>query len=236
MRSYRAAFWAACFVVTTLVAAVACAEEAQPPASVVPAPRMDQWWQDRHAALCPPEVLFIGDSITHGWEAKGKEVWRKYYGPRKARNLGFSGDQTQHVLWRLEHGSLEGISPKLAVLMIGTNNAAGKHKPEETAEGVKAIVEKLRTTCPQMKILVLAIFPRDAKPDGALRQINNEANALIAKLADDKSVFYLDLGPQFLAEDGTLSPEIMPDYLHPNEQGYAIWAEAMEPTLAKLLE
>ncbi len=180
------------------------------------------------------DLIMIGDSITHGWEGAGKDVWNKYYGKRHALNLGIGGDQTQHVLWRLDHGNIDGISPKLAVLMIGTNNS-GSNSPEQIAEGVRAIVDKLRAKLPQTKVLVLAIFPRGPDNHDPLRQVNAKANRIISKLADGRTVFYLDIGPKFLQADGTLSHEIMPDLLHPNAKGYEIWAEAIEPTVAKLM-
>jgi beta-glucosidase len=179
-------------------------------------------------------LLMIGDSITQGWEGAGREVWAKYYAPRNAVNLGIGGDQTQHVLWRLENGNIDGISPKAAVIMIGTNNSGG-HTPEQIAEGVQAIVAKLRAKLPETKVLILAIFPRGADEKDARRQVCMKTNAIVAKLADEKMVFYLDIGPKFLAADGTLSKEVMPDLLHLNPKSYATWAEAIEPTLAKLL-
>ncbi len=182
------------------------------------------------------DVLFIGDSITQGWEGNGaKEVWRKFYGNRRAVNLGIGGDQTQHVLWRLDHGNLDGISPKVAVLMIGTNNS-GSNTSEEIADGVSAVVKKLHKKVPELKVLVLGIFPRGANDDDAQRQTNMKANAIIAKLADNKNVFYLDIGDKFLESDRTLSKEIMPDLLHLSAKGYTIWAESIEPTMKKLLE
>jgi len=207
----------------------------------VPVPRKDKGWVDRQAQLNETvkknqdaQLLFIGDSITHAWETGGKEVWEKFYAKRHAINLGISGDQTQHVLWRLDHGNLEGLHPKLAVLMIGTNNS-GRHKPEKIADGVKAIVDKLQAKVPDCKVLILAIFPRGDKPDNKLRKVNDATNELIAKLADDKKIYYLDIGSKFLAADGTLPKDIMPDYLHPNAKGYEIWATAIEPTIVKLL-
>ena len=140
-------------------------------ASTKPVPRNDAWWQDRHKSMNERvkkgnvDLLMIGDSITHGWEGGGKEVWKKYYEKRNAVNLGIGGDQTQHVLWRLENGNIDGIQPKLAVLMIGTNNV-GCGNPKEIAAGVQAIVEKLRAKLPQTKVLVLAIFPRGADAQG----------------------------------------------------------------------
>ena len=208
--------------------------------TTTPVPRKDKGWAQRQDAINAnvkhgdAQLLLIGDSITHGWEGSGKAVWQKYYGKRHAVNLGIGGDQTQHVLWRLDHGNLDGIHPKLAVLMIGTNNCAS-NTPEEIADGVRAIVEKLRAKVPECKVLVLAIFPRGPIANDRLRKVNEAANERIAKFADGRNVFYLDIGPKFLGPDGTLSPEIMPDLLHPNSKGYEIWASSIEPTVARLL-
>ena len=182
------------------------------------------------------DLLMIGDSITHGWEGGGKKFWDKYYEPRNAVNMGFSGDRTQNVLWRLEHGHLEGISPKLAVLMIGTNNSNGEdNTAEEIADGIVAICKKLRAKCPKMKILILAIFPRGPEPSEQ-REKNAKASLLASKIADDKMIHYLDINDKFLTKDGFLSKKIMPDYLHPNEAGYKIWAESIEPKVAELMD
>jgi beta-glucosidase len=216
-----------------------CAADA-PQHSAVKAEPRDGGWMKRHESFNERVkqgnvgLLLIGDSITQGWEGAGKEVWKKTYERRQAVNLGIGGDRTQHVLWRLDHGNVDGIEPKLAVLMIGTNNS-GNNSSQEIADGVKAIVDKLRTKLPETKVLVLAIFPRGANNDDARRKVNAGANALISKLADDKTVFYLDIGPKFLADDGTLSKEIMPDLLHLSPKGYQIWADAIEGQVAKLL-
>lgn len=217
--------------------------------AVLPIPRPERPnWMSRYESMnarvkqgdC--DLVFIGDSITEGWETAGKEVWQTYYGGRKAVNLGIGGDRTQHVLWRLDHGNIEGIAPKLAVMMIGTNNIGGntapsatRDTPEQIAEGVKAIVERLRTKLPDTKVLLLGIFPRGEQKDSALRQITVATNELLAKLADDKTVYYLDIGPKFLTEDGTLTKEVMPDLVHLTPKSYAVWAEAIEPMVAKLL-
>ena len=149
--------------------------------------------------------------------------------------MGFSGDRTQHVLWRLEHGHLEGISPKLAVIMIGTNNSNGDdNTAEEIADGIIAICKKLRADCPKTKILILAIFPRGTEPSQQ-REKNDKASMLASKIADGKMIHYLDINDKFLTKDGFLSMKIMPDYLHPNEEGYKIWAEAIEPKVAELM-
>lgn len=181
------------------------------------------------------DLLFIGDSITQGWEGAGKEAWEKYFSKRKPMNAGIGGDRTQHILWRLDNGNIKGITPKAAVLMIGTNNS-GTNSSEEIAAGITAIVAKLRKELPKTKILLLAIFPRGADKNDAKRKVNEGANSIIAKLADDKSVFFLDLAPKFLAEDGTLSKEIMPDLLHLSPKGYEIWASSIDGKLAELMD
>jgi lysophospholipase L1-like esterase len=233
----------AAMLVAVAVAKDAPRKPAVPPCNpaVTPAGRSDAWWRQRHESMNARvqqgdvDLIFIGDSITHGWEGGGKEVWQRFYGSRNAVNLGIGGDQTCHVLWRLDNGNIAGISPKLAVIMIGTNNAGSGHSAEQTTAGVKAIVGKLRTKLPQTKIVLLAIFPRGADDKDALRQINTKTNKAIAKLADGRNVFYLDIGPKFLCPDGTLSKQIMPDLLHPNAKGYEIWAEAIEPTVTTLM-
>ena len=202
-----------------------------------------KWWMPRHeeklktlSEMKKVDLLMIGDSITHGWEGRGKSVWDKYYAKRNAFNIGFSGDRTEQVLWRFDHGELDGISPKAAVVMIGTNNTGHrKDAPDETAAGIKAILDRLHEKLPQTKVLLLAIFPRGASANDELRLINDAINERISKFADNERVFYLDVGDKFLAEDGTLPKSIMPDLLHPNEEGYEIWAQAMEPALTKLL-
>jgi beta-glucosidase len=216
--------------------AVACAEEHD---AIKPVPR-DGNWMKRHESFNERvkqgnvDLLFIGDSITQAWEGPGKDVWAKHYGSRNAVNLGIGGDRTQHVLWRLDHGNIDGIKPKLAVLMIGTNNS-GSNTPEQIAEGVAAIVNKLREKLPDTKVLVLGIFPRGADNNDARRQVNAKANEIIAKLADGKMVEYLDIGPKFLGADGTLSKDIMPDLLHLNPQSYQIWADAIEDHVKRLM-
>lgn len=178
----------------------------------------------------------IGDSITQGWEDEGKATWEKFYADRNAVNLGYGGDRTENVLWRLQHGEVDGISPRVAVLMIGTNNTGHRmEKPQYTAMGIKAILEELRTRLPETKILLLGVFPRDELPDSPMRQINSEINRLVADYADDQHIFFLDIGHAFLDDDGKLAREVMPDLLHLNEASYGTWAEAMEPALQGLL-
>ena len=202
----------------------------------------ENWWKERQAsknkqaAGAAHDLLFIGDSITQGWEGAGKTTWDKYYGNRKALNLGFSGDRTEHVIWRLNNGNLRRQQKaKVAVLMIGTNNTGHrKQDPSETAEGVERILSILRARCPDTKVVLLGIFPRDPHSTGAGRKINDAINTRLANFADGERVHYLNINDKFLENDGRLTKEIMPDYLHPREKGYAIWAEALEPKLKEL--
>jgi len=182
------------------------------------------------------EILFMGDSITDNWRSRGKNVWEKVYGPRHAANFGIGGDRTQHVLWRIENGELDGISPKVIVLMIGTNNS-NSDSADQISEGVEKIVAVTREKCPKSKILLLAIFPRN-KPADKPEQLEkiHQVNERIAKLDDGKMVTFLDINKVFLGPDGKVHADIMPDFLHPNEHGYQLWADAMEPTLEKLLK
>ncbi|HJT35809.1 MAG TPA: platelet-activating factor acetylhydrolase IB subunit [Pirellulales bacterium] len=235
---YRRSFVFALFVAVTAGSAAWAADELT---TTTPVPKKDEWWQRRHekinarAKQSEVELIFIGDSITQGWEGdQAKPVWEKFYGNRKAMNAGIGGDRTQHVLWRLDNGNIDGITPKLAVVMIGTNNS-GYDSPEDIAAGITAIVEKLREKLPETKVLLLGIFPRGPDADDAKRKSNIATNDIIKTLDDGKAVHYLDISDKFLAEDGTLSREIMPDLLHLNTKGYEIWAEETEPTVAKLL-
>lgn len=204
------------------------------------APRHEPWWRQRHARVKrdlranPPELLFIGDSIMQGWEGRGRRVWEQFWGARRMGNLGFSGDRTEHVLWRLERGELEGLAPRLVVLMIGTNNTE-RDVPPDTVEGVVAILRLLRERLPDSRILLLAIFPRGADAQDPERLMNDAVNRELERRAPLEGALYRDLSDLFLDARGVLSPALMPDLLHPNAEGYRLWAEALEPQLAELL-
>ena len=206
-----------------------------------------EWWLPRHeeklaearklvAAGQSPELVFLGDSITQGWEKEGRETWQRHYAAHHALNLGFGGDRTENVLWRLQHGALDGLAPKVAVLMIGTNNTGHRAEdPATTAAGVRRLVKEIRTRLPATKLLLLAVFPRGEKPDDPLRGINERVNWLIAGEADGRQVHFLDINAALTGPDGTLSRDVMPDLLHPNGNGYEIWQREMEPMLQRLL-
>ena len=207
--------------------------------AVRPVPRSGGWMKrhesfNKRVQAGKVDLVFIGDSITQAWEGNGKMVWQKFYGKRNAVNLGIGGDRTQHVIWRLDNGNLKGISPKLAVIMIGTNNS-GNNTSAQIAEGVEVIVSQLKEKTPQTKVLILAVFPRGKDANDKRRKVNEGANRGMARLADGKQIHYLDIGDKFLAEDKTLSRKIMPDLLHLSPQGYEIWASSIEASVAKLL-
>ncbi len=181
------------------------------------------------------DLLMIGDSITHSWNGKGKAVWKEYYAGRNVVNLGRSGERTQHVLWRLDHLALENVSPKLAVVMIGTNNTRD-NTPKQIAEGVTKIVEKLRKRLPKTKILLLAVFARGPDKNDPHRRIVEKVNRIISKLGDDKMVIYMDLRKCFVKPDGTPSECLRgDDHVHLTVEGYRAWAEAIEPVVAKVV-
>ena len=208
-----------------------------------PVPRTDQWWKDRHESFNKrvsevgekAQVIFIGDSITQGWEGAGKQVWADNFAKYDAVNLGIGGDRTQHVLWRLDNGNLEGIKPKAAVVMIGTNNSNGEdNSVEQIADGVRAIVQKLRQRLPETKVLLVAIFPRGENPNpqrGKILQVNQ----IIRRLADNQNVIWVDFGHKYVDDEGRIPREIMPDYLHLSEQGYQTWATSLTNPLNRAL-
>lgn len=189
------------------------------------------------------EVVFFGDSLTDYWRDRGRAAWDRHLAPLKAANFGISGDRTQQVLWRIDRGELDGIEPKVVVLLAGTNNLTPglgdnnltpKNTPSETVAGVAAIVALFQHRRPRARILLHALFPR-GEPHDPLRRAVDETNAGLARLADGQRVHFLDVGPQFLSDDETISREIMPDLLHLNTRGYEIWAGALRGPLNELL-
>lgn len=210
--------------------------------AVIPATRGDEsWWRDRDRAKTKQarrgnvDLAFIGDSITQGWEGNGADTWKEFYGHRRPINLGFSGDRTEHIIWRLQHGNLAKIEPQVAVIMIGTNNTGhSMQPPDEVAEGVERILGILHDQTPKTKVLLLGVFPRGKSPRDAARLNNVAINQYIRRFADGQRVHYMDIGHVFLDPDGSISPSIMPDALHLSKEGYRRWAKAIEPKLKEL--
>jgi beta-glucosidase len=211
------------------------------PSSCIPAEkdpkRHEGFLKDKEALLKtgPIQLVFIGDSITDRWrKPAGKAVWAKNYVKYNALNLGIGGDRTEHILWRVEHGELDGISPKALVIMIGTNNYTLPAR--QIAAGIRADVALIHEKLPNTKILLLAIFPRSAEPTNPVRAKLKAANEDISKLDGMDNVTFLDIGSKFLDPDGTLPKSIMVDGLHPSEKGFEIWADAINPTLERLMK
>lgn len=180
------------------------------------------------------DLLFLGDSITQMWE-NHPGLWDRHYAPRRAANFGVSGDRTQNVLWRIDHGELDGLRPRVVVVLIGTNNLPSD-PPAGVAAGVAAVVARVRKKLPDSKVLLLGLLPRGRTAADQLRARLAAVNDRIARLADGKSVEYLDLGRHFLTRDGLVPWDVMPDALHLSGPGYRTWADAMEPTLWALME
>jgi lysophospholipase L1-like esterase len=211
--------------------------------SIIPTQRMvEEWWKKRwleklsetsQAKDC--RLLFLGDSITQGWENTGKAVWEKLYAPVQALNLGFSGDRTEHLLWRIKYGRLDKLRPRAAVMLIGTNNTGHLQRPaEETTAGIRAVIGEFQKHLPNTPLVMLSIFPRGERPDDPMRRLNDEINAKAKKLADGSRVIWLDLSSMFFNPDKTLSKEIMPDFLHLSPAAYERWAKGLEPVLKRL--
>ena len=211
--------------------------------SVTPQPRLEEWWFTRHAENIGKmskgefDLLMLGDSITHNFESVGLKVWKKYFEPRKAINLGFGGDRTNHLLWRIEHLPVLKKAPKWAVVLIGTNNICwGSDKPRQAADGVKEIAKKLNTIYPQTEILVLGLLPRRRELTHPHRKQIIELNSYLPELLKDiPKVKFLEIGPHFLDDKGHLSKEMMPDTTHPSEKGHEVWAKAIESELIRMV-
>ena len=249
--------------------ALAAAPATTPPAASAPAAKIDEpadkpttrpgGWMGIHNRLVTLakggniDLYFEGDSITDYWGRNTaaqpyKPSFDKYFGGWKTGDFGVAADRTEHVLWRITNGELDGVKPKVIVLLIGTNNLPkdqGVYLPktvEEDAAGVKAILDVMKEKLPQAKILLMSVFPREDKinasnPDSRedLKPKIKALNALLAKFDDGKQVRFLDIYDKFLDKDGKLLPGVMADKLHPSLTGYDIWAQAMLPTLTEWL-
>jgi len=209
--------------------------------AIVPAP----FQEERHLGFVEEarrggiECLLMGDSITDWWRRAGLAVYEANFGGLDCANFGIAGDRTQGVLWRMQNGELDGYSPKLMMLMIGTNNLSGRssspNTPAEIAMGVATIVSTFRIRFPDAKVLLLGVFPRGAEASNPYRASIREINTLIAALDDGEHVRFMDIGDRFLEPDGSISVDVMADGLHPTTRGYEIWAEAVMPTFRQML-
>ena len=213
------------------------------------------WWRERHQAKlleirrARPNLIFLGDSITQDWEQNGPEdwrqfvpVWQRYYGGRNAVNLGFKGDTTASLLWRIENGEVDGIAPRAAVILIGANNLGRLHWPaEDTLLGIDRIIASLRRRLPSTRILLLGVLPSE-RSDWVTQTTKTINHALEATYANNPAVTFLDVGYVF-EKNGRLERDLFLDLrlrppdplLHPSAQGQGLMAAAMEPVLAGLL-
>ena len=219
------------------------AEEVILPPCMKPAPRTDEAGEARQRqvldrvrnAKAPVPVIFVGDSITQGWEDAGAEAWRDRFQAIGALNLGVGGDRTEHVLWRLEQAPLTALQPQVVVLMIGTNNAStGRDSGPLIARAVHAVVDRIVAQCPQARVLVLDIPPR-GQVINPLRGLVLQVNQALAAGPWPEQVAFLRVADGFVRGDGTIDEAIMPDYLHLSPRGYAQWAEAIAPAVLERL-
>jgi lysophospholipase L1-like esterase len=210
----------------------------------VPVERTDKAARKLHESFIargkqgPVGLLFIGDSITAAWRAAwAEEMWNQYFGRYQPANFGIGSDATQHVLWRITHGELDGIQPKVVVLLVGTNNIK-KNNPIDIAKADEKIIRTIREKSPQTKVLLLGIFPRAHKTDPPEMNVParvKAVNQLLAKLDDGVNVRYLDLGDK-LAPDGHVTSDIYGDGVHLKGIGYQIWGETMAPLLEEMMK
>jgi lysophospholipase L1-like esterase len=242
-------FFSGMFSLVSLAAENSPTAEMPPPSSdpIAPVPRDRDYpwmslaqWQGTHeelsaiAAKGEAELVFMGDSITAS--TRGSESWKKTFGAYRYANFGIGGDRTQNLLWRLDHGEIGALKPKLVVLLIGTNNiGTTEHDGADTVRGVTAVVNKLHAAFPTTKVLVLGLFPRDEKPDAPIRAKVKTINAELAKLDDGKAIFVRDIGKVFLDADGTLPVAVSQDHLHLTEDGLSRWAAALAPLVQQLM-
>jgi lysophospholipase L1-like esterase len=189
-------------------------------------------WINRALKNASHSVLFLGDSLTEGWDPA---LWERSLAPRGVLNAGISGDFTDHILWRLEHGNLAGPPPKAVILLIGTNDLAAHRSPELTADGIRANLMLLRERLPEARILLLGLLPREQFPDAPLRRAAAQVNSLIRDCADGEHIVYAEIGDVLLDSDGRLSIRVSPDWLHFNEHGYTLLTSRLEPVLDRVL-
>lgn len=202
----------------------------------------EEWLSQHEAFLKQAEdktipLLFLGDSITQGWSGAGKKAWDASFAPLGAVNFGIGGDEVQHVLWRVLNGEVDGLSPKLVVLLIGTNNIGNAgHSGLDTAEGVKLLVNTLLEKLPGTDVLLHKVFPRDQESGTPFRREVAALNQSISSLKGESRVTLIDVNHLFLEDDGTIAVSTMPDFLHLSMKSYHRWAEVLLPEVQRLMK
>jgi beta-glucosidase len=225
-----------------------CGQTADNPAAKATDKLSQDWWKARHEQILEnnktknPELILVGNSILHTLDNTDRTaVWEKYLNRYNAVNMGFSGDRTENVIWRLENGELDGINPKVALLLIGTNNTDGNHyleitQPEELAAATWKICKIIREKLPDTQILLLGIFPYGYKPNHR-DNINKATNKIVSQFpAKDNHIHYRDIGNIFVDENSKVKKSLMPDYLHPNAEGHFLMFQAIENDISEWIK
>jgi N-acetylglucosamine-6-sulfatase len=179
------------------------------------------------------DLLLLGDSLIQFWD-KYPDAFDKAFGDYKTANYGVAGDRVENLLWRIENGELEGLKPRVILLMIGTNNT-GINAADQIAAGISHTVQTLRSKCPDSKILLLSILPRAREGEEAKSDAINTINSAISKLDDGSTVKYIDLASKFKSPDGKISRELMVDGMHLTGKGYNLWGDTLEDILKPLM-
>ena len=252
MNKFLRRFLFPALLAVTLFTGVDC--RSQTNTAIVPVPKLEEDsydWHARHDEILrlqktlDPEIVLIGDSITHFWAGepkagivRGEAAWQSAFGKHRTLNMGFGWDRTQNVLWRLDHGEFDGLHPRVVILHIGTNNTsdtanARRNTPDEIAAGIGEICGRIRRKSPGTKIILMAIFPREQSPEHPRRKLIAQTNLLLAKLP---GLTCLDISSQLLQPDGAISRDVMSDYCHPTARGYQIWADALAPIVQAAFE
>ncbi len=235
-------------ILLSLILLLLPANGQRPNSAVIPAHHLDKkGWKARHehilekVKISDPQLIMIGNSITHSLDEPDRKIfWDQYLNDLDAVNMGISGDRTENVIWRLQNGAIDSINPKVATLLIGTNNTDGNHyleisTPDELAEGIWKICEIIREKLPDTEIVLLGILPYGYKPNHR-DEINKATNTLISRFPEkDSLIHYYDLGYLFLNEQGKVRRELMPDWLHPTVEGDSLVFEVLAPIISKLM-
>lgn len=228
--NYKAVFttmlFGICFMLT------ACNSDNKLADTVVPVAKNMDWWQDRHNTIVAMdksevELVFIGDSITDLWDEEeyGLPIWQQYFGHLNSLNLGYDSDKTQHALWRVQNGEIDGMSPSYVVIMIGTNNAKSD-TAEDIALGIKTIVDEVLARLPETTIILHRIFPR-GNIDNPARAVTDKASELVSSQISDDRVIFADINAHFEDATGNVPRDIMYDGVHLTTKGYQVWADAL---------
>lgn len=183
------------------------------------------------------QLLFLGDSLMEGWKNEEHiDIWNEYFKPFNSANFGIGGDSTHQILWRIKNGELDYLNPKLIVLLAGTNNISREETPANIALSIADIIFEIKKKCANTKILLLGVFPSGKKPNTIIRKKIIALNQILLQMEDNNTIFYRDLADRFLSADGTISNEIMPDFMHLNRNGYLIWKTVLNSDLHTLMK